>query len=317
MKIVNLMENTAGVEGCAAAHGLSFYIETQTHKLLMDLGPSAETLRNAERLGIDLTAVDTVILSHGHYDHAGGIMAFASLNPSAKIYMQRTADGEFYSADGDGTYRYIGIDKAITDLPHLVLVDGDHLIDGELLLLTVQNARHPLPSMNGRLKCRQGETYLPDTFRHEQSLVITEGTQTVLLTGCAHNGIINILDAFRAKLGRDPDLVIGGFHLMKKTDYTNDELFEIIDLAKELKKYKTQFYTCHCTGIPAYRAMKSLMGAQLEYVHTGEEIPVSNISPRTEIAKRRKTVYMKSHKFFAWATVVCFVMTMITGYKRK
>lgn len=317
MKIVNLVENTVGVEGCSAAHGLSFYIETQTHKLLMDLGPSAETLRNAERLGIDLTAIDTVILSHGHYDHAGGIMAFAAINPSAKIYMQRTADGEFYSEDRDGAYRYIGIDKAIADLPQLVFVDGDLAIDEELLLLTVQNARYPQPSMNGRLKRRQGETYLPDTFRHEQSLVITEGTQTVLLTGCAHNGILNILDTFKEKFGRDPDYVIGGFHLMKKTDYTNDELFEIIDLAKELKKYKTQFYTCHCTGIPAYRAMKSLMDSQLEYVHTGEEINIMKNCQNTENAKRRKNVYMKAHRFFAWATVTCFIMTMITGYKRK
>ena len=116
MKIVNLMENTPGVDGCTAAHGLSFYVETQRHKLLTDLGPSAETLRNAERLGIDLTAVDAVILSHGHYDYAGGIMAFAAINPSAKIYMQQTADGDFFSEDGDGDYRYIGIDKAILAL---------------------------------------------------------------------------------------------------------------------------------------------------------------------------------------------------------
>nr|MCR5032788.1 MBL fold metallo-hydrolase [Lachnospiraceae bacterium] len=89
MKIVNLIENTEGTSGCAYAHGLSFYVETKKHKLLLDLGPSEETLRNARHLGIDLTRVDTVILSHGHYDHSGGILPFTQINPHATIYMQR------------------------------------------------------------------------------------------------------------------------------------------------------------------------------------------------------------------------------------
>ena len=67
MRIINLIENTEGRSGCAYAHGLSFYVETEKHRLLMDLGPSGETLQNAQALGIDLAKVDTVILSHGHY----------------------------------------------------------------------------------------------------------------------------------------------------------------------------------------------------------------------------------------------------------
>ena len=90
MRILNLVENEEGVPDCEAAHGLSFYVETQNHKLLFDTSPSDVVLRNAERLGVDLTAVDTVILSHGHYDHSGGIMAFTSFNPNAKIYLQHT-----------------------------------------------------------------------------------------------------------------------------------------------------------------------------------------------------------------------------------
>ena len=112
MRILNLVENEEGVPGCEAAHGLSFYIETQNHKLLFDTSPSDVVLRNAERLGVDLTAADTVILSHGHYDHSGGILAFTSFNPNAKIYLQNKAGGEFYAFDGeDKGFRYIGIDK--------------------------------------------------------------------------------------------------------------------------------------------------------------------------------------------------------------
>ena len=73
---------------------MSFYVETSEHKLLVDLGPSDETIKNAENLGIDLSQVDTVILSHGHYDHSGGIKAFSQINPCAVIYMQKSASDE-------------------------------------------------------------------------------------------------------------------------------------------------------------------------------------------------------------------------------
>lgn len=80
MRIINLIENTEGIDGCVYAHGLSFYIETSGHKLLMDLGPSEDTIKNAAVLGVDLSSVDTVILSHGHYDHSGGIIPFTKIN---------------------------------------------------------------------------------------------------------------------------------------------------------------------------------------------------------------------------------------------
>ena len=77
MRIINLVENTEGASGCGVEHGLCFYIETEKHKLLMDAGQTGLLLENAEKLGIDLTQVDTVVLSHGHYDHGGGILPFA------------------------------------------------------------------------------------------------------------------------------------------------------------------------------------------------------------------------------------------------
>ena len=97
MKIVNLIEDTKGVNGCHHEHGLSFYIETENHKLLLDTGATDAFLDNAIVLGIDLKKVDTVIISHGHYDHTGGLLAFTAINPSAKIYIQKAACGEFYN----------------------------------------------------------------------------------------------------------------------------------------------------------------------------------------------------------------------------
>ena len=131
MKIICLSENTEGASGCEAEHGLSLYIETEKHRLLLDTGASDLFAKNAEKLGIDLTAVDTVILSHGHYDHSGGIMTFAEINPNAPIYMRSNAGGEYYHGE-----RYIGIDKRICDLPQVVLTDEFLEIDDELTLFS-------------------------------------------------------------------------------------------------------------------------------------------------------------------------------------
>ena len=216
MRIINLVENESGSSGCEAAHGLSFYIETEKHKLLFDAGPSDAILRNAEKLGVSLASVDTLILSHGHYDHSGGILPFAELNPSAKIYMQHNAGREYYSFGGEEEgFRYIGIDKKILSLPQVQLLHGDTKIDDELQLFTVDNRAFPLPSTNKRLRELSGGEYVQDEFRHEQNLLLTCEGKKILFCGCAHNGILNVMETLERKFGADalPDLVIGAFIL--------------------------------------------------------------------------------------------------------
>ena len=281
MRIINLIENTEGPSGCAYAHGLSFYVETKKHRMLLDLGPSGETLQNAQIRGIDLKKVDTVILSHGHYDHSGGILPFAGINDQALIYMQETAVGDYFSDRGKSAperYEYIGIDKDIAKLPQVRFLQGDNQLDEELELFTIKNRSHKLPSSNKRILVRKGDLLQCDDFVHEQFLVIRQGKTRILMSGCAHSGILSIMDAFCDKYGKEPDLVISGFHLMKKAEYTGDEIREIEEIAEELKKYSTWFITCHCTGLPAFDRMKAIMGDQLTYVHSGEEIDISSIT---------------------------------------
>ena len=104
IKIQNLIEDTAANNGCLAEHGLSFYVETLNHKLLVDAGASGKFMENAKKLNVNLKQVDTLILSHGHYDHSGGILPFASINPTARIYIHEKAAGDYYSEKPDRTY---------------------------------------------------------------------------------------------------------------------------------------------------------------------------------------------------------------------
>ena len=323
MRIINLIENTEGRLGTDFEHGLSFYIETKNHKLILDLGQTDKALSNATKLGIDLTKVDTMILSHGHYDHSGGIMSFSRINPAAAIYMQKSAAGEQYADDGelsnngkaaddgelsnngkaadngelsnngkaadDGRisndvnasnpgetssqrYRYIGIDKNILKLPQLKTIEGDLVIDDEIELFTIKKRSHKLPFTNKRLLIKTENGFIPDDFCHEHFLVIKENGSRILLSGCAHNGILSILDAYKEKYGSFPDTVISGFHLMVKREYRENELREVRDIAKKLNELPVKYYTCHCTGLAAYEEMKKIMEEKLCYVHSGQEI---------------------------------------------
>ena len=166
MKIVTLVENTCGHEACIAEHGLSLYIETEKHKLLLDTGQTDAVVKNAEVLGIDLSAVDTVILSHGHYDHSGGILPFSQINHSAQIIMQRQAAEPHYNGD-----RYIGIDKAILELPNVRLIDGDVQLDDELLLVSGITGRRCYPQGNHKLSRMKTACKFPMIFRMNSALL--------------------------------------------------------------------------------------------------------------------------------------------------
>ncbi|MCI8280827.1 MAG: MBL fold metallo-hydrolase [Lachnospiraceae bacterium] len=267
MRILTLMENTSGNPQYVCEHGLSVYIETRNHRVLADTGASSGFLENACSLGVDLEKVDTVVLSHGHYDHSGGILAFSKKNPRARIYMQEAAGEDYYHGD-----RYIGIDQRILELPQVIFLNGDAQIDEELFLFSNVTGRRCYPQSNLSLSRLEDGKQVQDDFAHEQYLVIREQEKQILVSGCAHNGILNILDRYRELFQDVPDAVVSGFHMMKKTEYTPQERRVILDTAEELKRMETVFYTGHCTGEPALKLMESVMGDRLHRIYSGCEI---------------------------------------------
>lgn len=276
MKIINLVENTKGCRDCLFEHGLSFYVEMEHHRLLIDTGASDAFMENAKRLGIDLEQVDMVILSHGHYDHAGGLLAFCAKNPRARILMHPLA-GEAYYHEKDGRFKYIGIDSRIMEMPSVEFLDGNKKIDSGIFLFGGAAGRRMWPSGNRELRVKRKGIYYQDEFFHEQYLVLEEKSKRVLISGCAHNGILNILDRYQEVFHSDPDVVISGFHMQKKSGYTEEDLNIIKEIGKELKKKNIIFYTGHCTGEVPYELLKEYIGEQLVYVHSGDEIFINDV----------------------------------------
>lgn len=264
MKIIIVIENTSENALCSFEHGLSIYIETTHHKLLLDTGTTDAFISNANVLGIDIKQIDTVFLSHGHYDHSGGIIPFSKINSDARIYMQKTACGDFYHDD-----RYIGIDKQIASLQQVHFIEGNMKIDNELSVFSGITGRRHFAKSNLLLSKRVNGINYQDNFEHEQCLVIKQNTGNILISGCAHNGILNILDKYKELYGNIPVAVISGFHMMKKTDYTEDEIEVIRSTAMELKEMDTYFYTGHCTGHKAFEIMKPIMEDKLIQIHSG------------------------------------------------
>lgn len=264
MKIYVLMENTTKKEDMLTEHGLSLYIETENHKILFDTGQSENFAINAERMGIDLSLVDIAFLSHGHYDHGGGLMKFFELNNRAKVY----ANKDIFVPHFNGVERYIGLDRELRKyLDRFALIENDLKIDNELEICTCNENERCYASYSAGLNMLKQGTLLLDDFSHEQYLLIHEGEKTVLLSGCSHKGILNIMTWMKA------DVVIGGFHLMNILP-GEEGIGELKMVADTLDLYPVQYYTGHCTGEIQYEILKGYMNDRIEYLDTGMTVQI-------------------------------------------
>lgn len=258
MKIVSLIENTTQRPDMLTEHGLSLYIETEHHKILFDMGLSDRFAENAQALGIDLSQVDIAILSHGHYDHGGGLKKFLQINDRAPVYLHKEAFLPHYNS----TETYIGLDPELQDCPRLIFTEDSWQLDTGLLLMSCNQLQRKHKFGHFGLTRLQDGEYIPDDFRHEQYLLIEEAGKKILISGCSHKGILNIVEWF------SPDILVGGFHFFKM------ELGkELSDAAKQLNTCATEFYTCHCTGTEQYAFIQKYM-KRLNYLSCGQTLDI-------------------------------------------
>ncbi len=277
MKITTLVENTTTKEGIGIEHGLSLYIEAAGKTLLFDTGADDLFAKNAEKLGVDLKKVDLAILSHGHYDHGGGLPTFFAINETAPLYIRKEAFGQFFSERTKDTYTYIGIDPSLLESNRLIFTSAMTPVGVGISLFSKVEGKQLVPTGNKTLFCKKGDAYEVDLFTHEQYLAVEEEETSLLVSGCSHRGIVNIVQAYYDNWGHYPTHVIGGFHLYNRRA-GKPENPEVLDqIAKFLLETKAVYYTCHCTGEENYRYLKQVMKDKVHYLAAGDSLIIPTL----------------------------------------
>ncbi len=269
MTIKVLLENSTLTPDLACEHGLSLYIEANGRKILFDTGASGLFAENAEKMDVDLAAVDAAVISHAHGDHGGGLKTFLQKNQTAKVYVQQTIFDPYFSLRPSGEMAQIGLDASLADTGRFVFCPDRYVLGPGLELFSGVKGKDLTPSGNANLFKPSGDGFLPDDFSHEQNLAVTEGEKTVLISGCSHCGIVNILAHFQSLFGAMPNVVLGGFHLYSPSRKESESPEKVRAIGEYLKKTKSKYYTGHCTGAPAYQQLKEMLGDALAPISTG------------------------------------------------
>ena len=219
-------------------------------------------MRNAERLGKDLSRVDYVFISHGHSDHAGGLKHFMEINKKAKVIVSPDAiSGKFYSKR-----RYLhSITTEWPEIPQerLLTIEHSGSIGDDIFIIAHIPQIHPMPEGNQHLFVQDAQgQYIQDDFRHELALY----TDGLLFTGCAHSGLENILAACPLPV----NTVVGGFHLLDN----HESEAKLSELSYRLADAypQAQFYTSHCTGDAVFSILQGVMGDKIHPFSCGTTI---------------------------------------------
>ena len=279
MEITTLIENSKENRSSdlEAEHGVSLYIETSSTRLLFDTGKSDRFLKNARKMNVSVSDADMLVISHGHYDHGGGLEYFFGENDKAPVYMKEAAFSRYYAKRGIFK-RYIGLDRRLYDLYRERFVFTAHPAEpkNNIFILPEIADIHQRPSGNRVLFEKQGRKLLPDRFEHELVLVIRENDGLVVFSGCSHRGILNMVETVEDRFGTEKiKALIGGFHLVnpaQRNASENDEIVREIGRSLSRKTQLRKIFTGHCTGEKPYSLLKEEMGGKLDSFRTGKVI---------------------------------------------
>lgn len=282
MKVISLVDNNvlSHRKGLRAEPGLALCIFTDEQQILFDTGMSGIFRSNAQRLNVDVAQISLAVVSHHHFDHGGGLATFLEANTQAKIYLRSGSTENLYLHLLGLFRRRIGLNELLFQQcpQRFAFINHFSEIAPNIFILTKMEKRHLTPKGNRHLFIHSEHSSRLDDFEHELILVVRENRDLVVFTGCSHHGLLNMLDAVLEHFpGQTIKAVFGGFHLidLPLINSMAGSKDDVEELGRAILKYPVgKVYTGHCTGIKAYRILKEVVGAKLEYFAAGYETEV-------------------------------------------
>ncbi|MBP7937596.1 MAG: MBL fold metallo-hydrolase [Phycisphaerae bacterium] len=275
LSITVLVENTANRGGLLAEHGLAFWVEVNDRCILFDSGQGMALTHNAAKLGIDLSTATEVALSHGHYDHTGGLSVAMPAFNRTTVYAHMAAFCDRFVKESDDGFRSVGSPIESFDWlgKHVCRVVPTRMHPVELsegVWLTGQIPRqNDFEDVGGAFYLNSACTE-PDAIVDDQALFVQTGNGVVVLLGCAHAGVINTVDYIGRLAGNSRiHAVLGGMHLLHANER---RLNQTVQRLRDLDVQRIGL--AHCTGFGPmarlyhefpYRCFHCVTGMRIEF----------------------------------------------------
>lgn len=277
IKITTLIENNPDdIRILFSEHGLSLYIQIDEIKILFDTGQSGNFIKNAEKLNINLNNLEYVVLSHGHYDHSGGFTKLVDkIGTSFKLIINQQFFNNKYKLLKDDTYKYNGnnFDEKFlnqNNIPIKYIKEDISYINENIIVFSNFKRSNDFELSNRKFKIRKNNNYIVDNFLDEIVLAVKLNKGLLVILGCSHVGIVNILETIIQKTHIPIYGIIGGTHLIEADEL---RLKETIKYFKE-KDIKL-IGVSHCTGEKAIERLKYEFKDRFLYNNTGNEIEIN------------------------------------------
>ena len=250
-------------------HGLSMLLSTNGENILFDTGATGKFIDNADKMGINIEDIDTLVISHGHYDHGGGLSRFLERNKKARVIMHSKAREKHYIK-----VLFKKFDASIPETVfnnysnRITFIDETTEISRGVFIITDAVKIDPWVKFNKRMLIKKEGKFVADDLKHEITLAVENDKKLVIVTGCSHNGVINMIKSVESKLpGMPIQSVIGGFHIIGESEQT------VRELGRQLSGFNIEkTYTCHCTGKKSYKVLKDELKERIDYLCTGRDI---------------------------------------------